>query len=470
MTTCKPTPSSRTLLLMIIVMTALVFSLQGLVEAKDTNEKEEAPQFAISGRDPIAFADAAAMYSLPERNQLDDLIARAILADLEASLVQGDPWSTQLWTQLDLLRASSVSSQIVGELQHVAQKMVAPATPPPKSRTKAAIRAFENGNEQYETRQYDEAIESYRSALEDHPRYWDAWNNLGLAEMHNGNDLVAVFVLSALEKNNPEYAGATINLSVCLERLDQADTAYEAASRVAEAPIQMPMVQYNMAWFENSRGNYESARTHLEEATEPIPGYAVAEWLHAINSMESGQSLEADEQEALPEADENQGIPEIASWTVVGSRADAYSGDVVVTEIPGGSRLVISEQAGDWYSFYWPVDNRKRRLWIQGADLGKDLVVASGDIEPFVGTWSGRWGTVTEKGLKIEDAGGRPKVTMRSDTAWDEKIEDGRLSFRVRVGGSGWEMIYTLKPVPEGLELEVFRVRDSKTMTGMLKK
>jgi tetratricopeptide (TPR) repeat protein len=457
---------------MIIAVMTLVFSLQGLVEAKDEKEeeKEEAPQFTVSGRDPMAFVDATAMYASSGQKVLDDPTARALLVDLEASLREGGPWSTQLWVQLDRFRASSVSTESVGELRQVAEKLVAPVTTPPKSQAKAAMRAFEKGNIQYETEKYGEAIVSYRSALENHPTFWDAWNNLGLAEMHNGNDLVAVFVFSALEKNNPEYAGGTINLSVCLERLDQADAAYDAASRIAEAPVQMPMAQYNMAWFENSRGNYESARTHLSEATEPVSGYAVAEWLHAINSMESGQSIGADEQEALHQADQSQGTPAITSRPVIGSRADAYSGEVVVTEIPGGSQLVISEKAGDWYSFYWPVDNRKRRLWIQGADLGNDEAVAAGDIEPFIGTWSGRWGTVTEKGLRIEDVDGRPKVTMRSDTAWDEKIEDGRLSFRVKVGGSGWEMIYTLNPVPEGLELEVFRVRDSKTITGMLKK
>ena len=471
MTTCKPTPGHRPLLLAIFASTALAFLLPSIVESKDTKKKEESPEITVSGRDPMAYADAAAMYLVPERNRLDDLTARAILADLEASLAQGDPWSTPLWTQLDRLRASTLSPQVVGELQHVAQKLVAPAMTPRKSETKTAKRAFEEGNQQYETERYAEAIESYRLALKNYPTFWDAWNNLGLAEMRYDNDVVAVFVFSALEKNKPEYVGATINLSVCLERLDQVDAAYEAASRVAEAPIQMPMARYNMAWFENARGDYLSAQTHLEEATEPVPGYTVAERLRVINLLESGQSIEVEEQKALPEIDENRGPPEITTFPVVGSRADAYSGDVVVTEIPGGSQVVVSEKSGDWYSFYWPVDYRKRRLWIHGADLGKDdVVIAASDIEPFIGTWNGRWGTVTEKGLKIEEVDGKPKVTMQSDTAWDEKIEDGRLSFRVRVGGSGWELIYALKPVPEGLELEVFRVRDSKTIAGMLKK
>jgi hypothetical protein len=288
--------------------------------------------------------------------------------------------------------------------------------------------------------------------------------------LHDGNHLVAVFVLSALEANNPRYAGGPINLSVCLERLGQADDAYDAASRAAEAASEMPMARYNMAWFENSRGNYESARTHLEVATDPIPDYAVADWLHVINSMESGQSVESEKRGVLPGAGEIQNMPEITSLPVLGSRAGAFAGDAEVTEIPGGTRLVISEKAGDWYAFYWPVDNRKRRLWMHEADLSNDdVVIAAAIIKPFIGTWSGRWGTVTEKDLKIEEVDGRPKVTMRSDTAWDEKIADGRLSFRVRVGGSGWELIYTLKPVPEGLELEVFRPRDGKTITGILK-
>jgi len=459
--------------LTIIVAVVVAFSLQSLGEAKDNKEEktEEAPVFAVSGRDPMAFSDAEAMYAMTDRVPLDEETAKAIVAELDSRLQQGDAWTERLWSSLDQLRGSSASSKIVGLIQQVARKLVVPVATPPKSDAKVAKRLFEEGNQWYEAGQFGKATDSYRSALEHHPSCWDAWNNLGLVEMHQGNDLVAVFLLSALKQNNPRYAGGPINLSVCLERLDQGDAAYDVASKVVENAPLMPMAHYNAAWFENSRGDYEGATAHLAKATEPLPDYTVADWLQAVNMMESGQSLDAEEWDALPGSVEKPGIPEITTLPVVGSRADAFSGDQVVTEIPGGTDLVISEKSGDWYSFYWPVNNRKRRLWINELDLVNDVpVVAEADLGPFIGIWNGRWGTVTEKDLKIESVNGQPKVTMRSDTAWDEKIEDGRLTFRVRVGGSGWELVYTLTPVPEGLELEVFRERDGKTIAGMLKR
>ncbi len=503
---------------------------------KEQKEKKETPQYAVSGRDPKAFVDAAALFAPPSQKRLDDLAAKIALADLETSFKTGDPWSPQLWVQLDRLRAVGVSPRLVEALRHTAQKMEVADRPLRGSKvlptassgaiatgfallavvvgglmlgyseggTKrrmagvifgagiaigalsflgllfasrenavevaAAKQPFEQGNGYYEAGRFDKAVESYRVALKDYPAFWDAWNNMALAEMHCNNDLVALFLLSALTKNNPRYAGGSINLSVCLERLGQDATAYEIAAAVTNEHSQMPMANYNMAWFENSRGKYEVANTYLSKALESVSDYTVSKWLRTINSMESGRTITADELKALPPGDQSQGIPKILTRPVKLATADAYSGNTLVDEIPEGSQLVISEKAGDWYAFYWPVDNAKRRLWIHQASLGSQTFVAHNDLNPFLGTWNSKWGNVTERGIRIEEVNGRPKVTMDGWRVWDEKLENGVLSYRKKGGASNWEFVYTLTSKANKIELEVFSVHDQARFSGELSK
>ena len=167
---------------------------------------------------------------------------------------------------------------------------------------------------------------------------------------------------------------------------------------------------------------------------------------------------------------------DLFSWVKSVSRsvnlatADAYSGNTLVDEIPEGSQLVISEKAGDWYAFYWPVDNAKRRLWIHQASLGSQTFVAHNDLNPFLGTWNSKWGNVTERGIRIEEVNGRPKVTMDGWRVWDEKLENGVLSYRKKGGASNWEFVYTLTSKANKIELEVFRVHDQARFSGELSK
>jgi len=373
----------RCALLLLVFTVAMLVSMAMPAQAANKKEekKKETPQYTVSGRDPKAFVDAAAMFKPSSQMQMYDLIAKAVLENLGTAVKKSDPWSPKLWVQLDRLRAVRISSQLVGELRHTAQKMVVQKRTPSRSKVAAAKLAFEQGNRQYETGRFNKAIESYRMAMEDHPAFWDAWNNMALAEIHNNNDLVALFLLSALTKNNHKYTGASINLSVCLERLGHNVAAYDIAASIAKEHSQMPMAQYNMAWFENSRGKYESANIHLSKAMEKVSDYAGAKWLETVNSMESGRSISTDELKTLPTDDQSQGTPKIVNRPVKVAMADAYSGNAVAAKIPKGSQLVISEKTGDWNAFYWPIDNVKRRLWIHKASFGTEAVVVNRDIK-----------------------------------------------------------------------------------------
>ena len=289
-------------------------------------------QYVVSGRDPKAFVDAAAMFALPSQKRLDDLAAKTALAGLETSLRTGDPWSPHFWTQLDGWRGAGGSAQMVEALRHAAQKMAVPDGAPSRSKAVAAMQAFQQGNRHYEAGRFGQAIESYRVALKGHSAFWDAWNNVALAEMHSDNNLVALFLLSALTKNNPAYVGAAINLSVCLERLGQVDAARDLASVAAKEHPQIPMAGYNAAWFENSRGQYDSAKTFLAQALEPVSDYAVAKWLQTINSMESGRTVSAADSRTLPRGDPSRATPKIVSRPVtVATSAAATPGAMAVS-------------------------------------------------------------------------------------------------------------------------------------------
>lgn len=532
-------------------------------------EKQDTSQYGVAGRDPKAFPDAEAMFARPGQTILDDPAARAVLADLQLSLPGGDLGSPQLWVQLDHLRGVTMSGQMMEAVRDTGQKMALAAVPlrglkflpgaftgiiaiisafvaiivfgiqfarrrrPVAGiillagiaivalnfyvtrRTAAQIAAakqpFEQGNGYYQAGRFDKAVDSYRLALKEYPAFWDAWNNLALAEMHRNNDLLALFLLSALTRNNPQYAGGSINFSVCLERLGQDAAAYNIAAALATAQPQNPMALYNLAWFDNSRGRSGPASADLSKTLGEVVDYPLAKIVQTINSMEADHSITADQLKALPRSHPSPGIPRIVSKPVVLANAEAYSGKAVVAKIPKGSQLVISERVGDWYAFYWPVGNVKRRLWIHQSGLGSQALVAQNDtkppsihqaslgsqtsvahnhtdpssvqqaspgsqtpvpnngIDPFLGTWTAKWGDVTDI-LTIAEVDGKPKVTEEGWRVWDEKIENGVLSFREKGGSSDWEFVYTLTSKPGKIALEVFRVDDQERFSGELTK
>ncbi len=347
--------------------------------AAKKEEKQETGRYVVAGSDPAAFVNAAALYASSGQTLLADEAAGRLRAALELALGRGVPWSPALWLKLERLRGVKMSTGQIEALQASARKLTMSAAPPAPDRASTAGRAFAQGNEHFEARGFSEAVEDYRAALVAHPAHWDAWNNLALAELHAGNDLVALFLWSALLKNNPRYVGATINLTVCLERLGQSARAFDLAATLAAGQAQMPMAQYNAAWLENARGNYAGAEARLGKALDLVPTYAPAQWLRAVNMMEAGQSLTADDLAALPEVERQRGLPAITAKTVAEDQTELLSGETVVAQAPKGSRLAISGESGDWSAVYWSMGNVKRRLWLKrwaftGAVTGAELL------------------------------------------------------------------------------------------------
>lgn len=464
---------AKDLLYLVILATwALSFHSATVAQVTKGNAKRETTTYAVTGADPKAFADASGMLAVPKHKLLDDAAADKIVAALEGAIKKGDTWSPAMWSQLVGLRSARVSALRMRSLQDTASRVAVAETPLPADKSAVVRRAFEQGNRQYEAGNFEQAVESYRSALAEYPAYWDAWNNMALAEMHSNNDLLALFLLSALTKNNPKYSGASINLSVCLERLGQSTAAYKLATEMACGSAPIPMAQYNVAWFEHSRGKYDAADLYLDRALASLRGYAVAKWLRTINMLEQGREVTEGDLKALLPVDQVQGIPKAEISSVIVGKADAYSGSRVVATLGKGTRLAVVARTGEWSGFYWPVDGTKHLLWVRNRSIG------GSEIKPFLGTWSGTWGSAGQNGLfvsvrvdglVVKDNNGRPAVTLPGATISEERIENGKLLYKRIADATGWEFTDTLIPASNGLKLEVFRVRDSRQFTGTLK-
>jgi len=92
----------------------------------------------------------------------------------------------------------------------------------------------------------------------------------------------------------------------------------------------------------------------------------------------------------------------------------------------------------------------------------------------FVGLWSEKWCDVNvQQSTLIESDGQNFTVTYKKNkfSARFQGFDGETITFQLEGGDSGWSFIYKLKPLSDSLlHLNVFRVHDQKTFTGVLTK
>lgn len=147
----------------------------------------------------------------------------------------------------------------------------------------------------------------------------------------------------------------------------------------------------------------------------------------------------------------------------------------------GDGKTSIKEQADDGSIVIAPPTQLRAEYSFNGRDgcrivkqgdrleINDKVGAAGNDLNPFLGRWNARWADiVNDVTVEVED--GRPKVTISDSVISGEKFECGILSYKRTVRESGYEFVDKVVSKPNGLGLEVFRMRDGKTFLGKLTK
>lgn len=358
----------RTVIRGCFVVAILCISSQVTAADKEREEKKENQQFEVAGTDPNGFSDAEQLFANKNQPIIPDSIAVILIETIDSIRIQYGIWSSGFWQRLLPLRGKRLSSTMLSKLQSMAEQVEINEEVLSSTETHPAQSAFYKGNKQYEADSLSEAIECYANCLKVNPSHWDAINNLALAEMHIGNDLLSLYFLTILKKNNPKYLGAAVNLTVCLERLGETSTAYDLACTTARENSSFPMASYNKAWLENTQCMYSDAEMSISTTLACVQEDSNARWLKTINMMETGDPVSDLDMQTLRSADRSLRIPDISIryvpiQSLASSFARAYSGNSLEYKIPGNSKIIVSEQKDDWIAVYWPVNRVKRRLW-----------------------------------------------------------------------------------------------------------
>jgi tetratricopeptide (TPR) repeat protein len=400
-------------------------------KSETKKERQDGSKNMVAGRDPVGFPDARELYR--PRRPMTPQEGSEILQELGAILEQDRVWSQALWRPLDRMKGARLQDGQADSLLALAEMIALSPDQEPKPVETAVQRRIALADRHYRARGFDSAAIAFRQSLADHPAHWDAINNLALTEMHRNNDLAALFLLGALRKNNPRYAGAAINLSVCLERLGLGGQAHVAAERTAVEWRTNPMAQYNHAWFQLSRDNPNEARRALSAIWIQDLDYPEATRLAVLADYVSGQGISATDLSLFPSA-------QIHRTTINGRPL---------------RRLV-------------PAYERRTST----TALSASTTTSGGpgrDPKSMDGTWSEKWGGVNnEKNITIRQVDGKPKVSMLGAIVRDERFDGQTLTFQVEGVSTGWKFFYTVTRNKDRLRLVVLRKHDQARFEGWL--
>jgi len=355
----------------------LAFNFGLALGAGKQEKKEDATGLSVAGKDPQAFRDAAAL--LPTRGApLPEQEAENLIKELSEKVKAGslpeDPSGNTL-TVLKKLENINLTSSVYTKLKDLARKAGGKVQPCPAADLDAAQPLFREGNELYEKGNVKEAAARYCQALQKCPHYADARNNLALSQMHQGLNLAALFNLEILSAVNPRYTGAGINLSVALERLGFSSKAYEVIKDIASKNRTLPMTQYNLAWFENARGDYGAAYRHIGTACSTYQEYLLARQLKVFNSLEAGNPLNSADLSPLPASLKNQ-VNRLKSTKVkvTAEQAPVFDGQETMGLVKRWKRFVLAQTKDDWIAVYVPFDGVKHLGWIKKSEVSEVTV------------------------------------------------------------------------------------------------
>ncbi|HNY30146.1 MAG TPA: hypothetical protein PKO15_04585 [Fibrobacteria bacterium] len=360
----------------------------------------------LRGKDPAAFADAEELYAGTKGAPMDTSTSDGCVDTLRNLLAKAKVGSEEFWEDLETLRTRRIHPSRVGRLLDLADLPSMRIVDPRRS-TSDADEAFLLGNQSYESKQFRSAISSYEDAIRFQASHWDAWNNLGLAALHEHEDAFAALVLAILRKNKPEYAPAGINLTVAVERLGNSRLAGDIAIQTRKRSPAHPMSAYNVAWFENAKGNFTGSTTILDSLGHTDTHYHAPRWLQGMNDLERSGTIRGMSFDAIPEDRRPSGAPTPRRLAVGDSRLEVRVGDSLLGILPQGSSISVATTSGDWTGFYSWTDSTRGIQWVRTSEIEdpgflRGVFRSLGD--GISRAWS--WLSVLVSSL-IEDLGGK---------------------------------------------------------------
>jgi len=225
---------------------------------------------ADGGRDPHQFATARQLYLAPPAaawdargqellTRIHDLLQRGPECQRSAA---ADDW----WLSLAELNKYRTCREVQAAIAPWADRCAQFAQR--NSRPAPTAELFASANQLYRQSKFGAASQTYAEILVLAPTHLDARNNLALAQLHKGNDLLAQLQWEILRRLSPRYVPARINLTVLYERLGLREQGQAVAGEALQLAPEVPAAVFNSAWLKNVQGDHRAAEQQLRPLAE----------------------------------------------------------------------------------------------------------------------------------------------------------------------------------------------------------
>ncbi len=256
----------------------LALALAPLVARAASAKKEKEKdvyQSADVGKDPQPFTGAVGMYGAARVDGCE-ASARTVTAAILAGRLPESDEVAALLPALAPCAGRESTQETAARWAELAAEMI-------RARGKPGMAAeLAQANLAYKKGDFEKAALAYRRVLAAAPGHLDARNNLGLAELHAGNDVAAEVHLEVLRRLEPTYVPGLVNLTVVCERLGLRGRAEALAREALKQQKQYPPAAYNAAWLANAAGDYDEAAELLAPVL-PVKSNPIHDQLADLN-------------------------------------------------------------------------------------------------------------------------------------------------------------------------------------------
>ncbi len=242
------------------------------------------------GRDPAAFSDVVGLYGATHGDGCDAAVRSVTAAFLSGRAPESDEVAALLPAVSPCASRASAQEALARWVELSASLL--------RGRAKTGTADLAPANAAYRKGDFKGAALAYRRLLAGMPWHLDARNNLGLAELHAGNDAAAQLHLEVLRRLEPTYVPGLVNLTAVCERLGLRSRAEATAREAWKLQKDYPPAAYNAAWLAHAAGDLDGAAALLAPVL-PVKANPAHAQLEALN-----EKLRAKEKSATLLAEE----------------------------------------------------------------------------------------------------------------------------------------------------------------------